>query len=100
MAKQVRIPMPGPIGPMPYPYQDVVTVEVMTDTVSRDEPEERLYEGITMIEVTSNGDLLLWGSQGLTFPSYGWTSGAWLAYTVKEKLMPLRDGGLRASEKE
>jgi hypothetical protein len=85
---KARMPMPGPIGPMPY--QENVTVIVLTDTTSQDEPEKRYYNNISSIEVNRNGDLLLWGSQGLTFPTYGWTAGSWVHYSVEEQPMPFR----------
>ena len=64
-------------------YPEKYTVKVEVDRIARDEPETDAILGVTHIEISSNGDLLLY--QGLEFPSVGYTSGVWLTFDVLQK---------------
>jgi hypothetical protein len=55
-------------------------VKVEVDSISRDDPTIDFISGVTHIDVSQNGDLLF--HQSRSFPTVGYTSGAWISFEV------------------
>ena len=56
-------------------------VRVEVDAVSRDEPTAEHIVRVTSIDITQNGDLVLFKGAD-PIPSVGYTSGAWIKFEV------------------
>lgn len=79
MEKTTKPSVPPPRGPEPKTYKVIIEV----DRITRDEPDMDVVEGVTMVEVTHNGDLLLYRKS--KFPVAGYSAGVWMTFDTDER---------------